>query len=83
MALPDGVSSSANRPSTSQGTGFNPVGDQEFRDTHAKNDADSGPTALHHTLGRGSFQAAPGSLTGMTAIVGQTFMWFPSHDPRG
>lgn len=36
--------------------------DVQVRQQHQKSDVDSGPRALHHTLGKGPGQAAPGIL---------------------
>lgn len=36
---------------------------KEVADFHINSDKDSSPLALHHTLGRGALQAAPGNLS--------------------
>lgn len=42
------------------GSNFGKTESEESRNLHNRDDADSSPTAHHHTLGKGSTQAAPG-----------------------
>lgn len=62
--------------------------------THQSADTDSGPTAIHHTLGHGVDQAAPGNHAGLPEFsdthdatvawpVGSIFMTTVSGDPSG
>lgn len=57
------------------GTGSRATGKLRQENTHEQADTDSSPTAIHHTLGKGANQAAPGNHTHpVTDIVGAPMM---------
>lgn len=84
-SMPDGVSSSGQSKNRATDLNWNPIGEgaSEHQRTHGKSDVDSGHDSMHHTLGRGAFQAMPGSMIETLAPVGQTFMWFADTPPKG
>lgn len=84
--MPEGVSSSGqqNRPGEKPPT-FSPLGaaNDAYNTGHTNSDVDSGHMAIHHTLGRGTFQAAPGTLVESVYLIGEVKMWLLDTPPKG
>lgn len=72
-------------PNSSKREQFIPTGvkHQSHKDTHEVSDVDSGHSSLHHTLGRGANQAAPGNIVQSVYLIGEVKMWLADTPPKG